>query len=286
MTESVEQSNPLLAKMQKVVQGTKIRLPSKGLFYTNKELREDVIDGEIYITPMTTRDEIIIRTVAMLHDGTAVEQVITRCSPQVKKPADLFQKDVDYILAMLRKVSYGDNILIPFTCPNCVDNAPDEEKDKVETHDYPVSIDFFIKKSKQLEEEDLTRYKFTLTNGMVVNLRPSKFSELIKIQQLDNPNADGSTKSTDEIETMVIISISSVIKDVDGFTDNGHIQEWLKALHIKDMKEILAKISDSNDLGPDFNYKINCKDCNTEHDISYILNPVSFFTLPSSPETN
>ena len=263
--------NPLIKKMQKIIPGTTVRLPSKGLFYKDKELSDDVVDGEIVLHPMTTLDEIIIRSPDMLFQGSAIEKVVSRCAPQVTKPSELFAKDIDYILIMLRKLSYGDEILLKFICPS-VEGATD--------HEYVMNINHFIKHSKELDEEAMKRYKITLDSGMVLNLRPSKFNELVRMHQIDDE-----TKTPEELEQIIMLSILAVIKDVDGHSDRNIIEEWLKSLSVRHMREVVSKIAESNNYGPDFTYKITCKDCKKEHDISYILNPVSFFTLPSSRET-
>ena len=105
MSISQDTTNPLLKALLKVMPPTTIRLPSKGLLYKNGELDDEVIDGQIILYPMNTLDEIIIRNSDMLLQGTAIEQVIGRCAPQVKKPMELFSKDIDYILVFLRKIS-------------------------------------------------------------------------------------------------------------------------------------------------------------------------------------
>jgi hypothetical protein len=274
---SVPTENPLLKRMQKIIPGTTIRLPSKGIFYKNGELDVDVQGGEIIISPMTTKDELIIRSPDMLFQGTAIEQIVARCAPQVLKPTELFAKDIDYILVMLRKLSYGNDIIINFTCPTCVLKA--DKNEKVTPHDYPVSIDYFIRKSKEIT--DLTKYQISLNNGMNVKLRPSKFAEMIKMNQLND-----NVTTPDELEEIITTSILAVIEAVDDVDNQDFIKEWLKKIPVLTMKEIVDKIAEANNWGPDFNYKINCKDCETEHDISYILNPVSFFTLPSSQETS
>lgn len=266
--------NPLIKKMQKIIPGSTIRLPSKGLFYKDHELHDDVSNGEIIIHPMTTLDEIIIRSPDMLFQGTAIAKVVARCAPQVEKPLELFSKDIDYILTMLRKVSYGNEVIIDFECPTCKERA--EENEEVEKHEYNLSIDYFLNKSKELNLDDLTKYNITLENGMVIHLRPSKFNEMIRMYQIDD-----TTKTPEEIEDIITSSILAVIKDVDNIDDRGFIQGWLKILPVSVMEEIVSKIANTNNWGPDFSYKITCKDCETEHDISYILNPVSFFTLPS-----
>ena len=94
------------------------------------------------------------------------------------------------------------------------------------------------------------------------------------------------TKSPEEIEDIITTSILAVIDKVDGTDNREHIKEWLKIVPVKVMEEIVSKIAEANNWGPEFSYHIICKDCETKHDISYILNPVSFFTLPSSLKTN
>ena len=278
MTET--QKNPLIAKMQRVVQGTTIRLPSKGLFYDNGELREDVIDGQVVVYPMATLDEIIIRSPDMLLQGTAVEQVLGRCVPQILKPSAILSKDVDYLLVMLRKISYGDKTTIPFTCPIC-DEKAQEKGEKAESHDYPLSMSYFVNNSKEIEAEAIqSNYTLTLENSMVIHLRPSTFAEMVKMFGIED------TKMTaEEIEDVVLSSILSVIKDVDGIKDREIVKEWLHAIPVSVKNEIIGQISNANNFGPTFSYVITCVDCKKEHDINYILNPVSFFTLPSKPKT-
>jgi hypothetical protein len=276
MSEAKE--NPLLSKMKNVIQGTTIGLPSKGLFYDNGELEEGVVNGEIVLYPMTTLDEIIIRTPDMLLQGTAIEKVLLRCAPAIKKPADLFFRDIDYILVMLRLISYGDKTTIPVQCPSCLTDA--EEGEVVPHIEYPISMDHFIKKSKALELEDIEKnYVLTLSNSMVIYLRPSKYAEMMNMYKINDDS-----KSSEEIEEAITTSILAVIKRVDDVSDREFIKEWLKQLPITLMREIIARISEANNWGLDFSYNITCKDCKTKHNISYILNPVSFFTLPSSQE--
>lgn len=272
-------TNPLIKTLLKVMPPTTIRLPSKGLLYKNSEIDDEVVDGEIILYPMNTLDEIIIRNPDMLLQGTAIEQVVGRCAPQVKKPMELFSKDIDYILVFLRKISYGNNMVIKYTCPHCMGEA--EENEVVESHEYQISIDFFIKKSKELNDNYAEAYKVTLSHGQIVNLRPSKYNEMLKMFALNDQSTN-----PEEILNIVTTSILSVIKDVDGISDKKTIDEWLRVLPVEHMREVIAKIAEANKFGPEFNYTIKCVDCDRDQDVSYILNPTSFFTLPSSPTTN
>ena len=96
--------NPLLDRLNRMP-GETIRLPSLGQFYEHGELEEGVVNGEIVLNPMTMTDEIMMKSPDMLFQGTAIERVFQRCSPQIKKPLDLLSSDVDFILTHLRKIS-------------------------------------------------------------------------------------------------------------------------------------------------------------------------------------
>jgi hypothetical protein len=109
--------NPLLQKIK--IPGKRFRLPSRGLFYTQGELEDGVVDGEIIVYPMTSIDEMYLRSPELLFNGEAIDIVIKRCCPEIKKPLQLVSKDVDFILACLRVVSYGNSYTIKTKCPKC-----------------------------------------------------------------------------------------------------------------------------------------------------------------------
>src|SRR3569832_318234 len=86
---------------QNTLPGQTYRLPSLGK-YPEGVLSDDVVNGELVLHPMSTLDEIYLKTPDMLFQGTAIEQVFARRVPQVLKPLELIPKDVDYILSALR----------------------------------------------------------------------------------------------------------------------------------------------------------------------------------------
>ena len=98
--------NPLIERSR--IPGEIHRLPSRGIFYTNGELDGSVRDGELQIFPMTLIDEITMKSPDLLFSGDAVKQVLGRCVPQVLKPGQLLSKDVDFLMLVIRKASYGD----------------------------------------------------------------------------------------------------------------------------------------------------------------------------------
>lgn len=256
--------NPLLARAK--MPGEHFTLPSLGLFYTSEELSSDVENGEIYISPMVTLDEIILKTPDKLYSGAAIEDVFKRCCPQILKPLELTAPDVDFILTALRKISFGNTTEIEF--------QHDCEKSK--SHRYNLDMGKFIKNTIKIDPTSIVReYERTLKNGQLIKLLPPTFKAALKIYQtaLTDVNVDNST----EIEKDVMESISSMILQVDEITDKPMIIEWLSILKPEIIMEIKDFINDLAEWGTDFSTKIICKDCGKEIDITSEINPISFF---------
>lgn len=261
--------NPLLKN--KRIPSQTFRIPSRGLFYKNGELDGEVSDGEILINPMTTQDDIYMKTPDMLYQGTAVTTVLSRCCPQILKPAELLTIDVDYILTCLRKISYGAYITITFN-HGCKDNAED--------HEYNISTDHLLTNTKELTNEFHEKYNLTISSGELVKLKPPTFGELLKLNQIRTD-----TMKVEEMIDHTFNAYTFLIESVDGCVDKEHILEWLKNTNIGVLDEIVNHIEVISDWGTDFTHKIKCKDCGETIDLPMPVNPVTFFTLPSNQKT-
>lgn len=280
--EEVKAVNPLLVRLNKLP-GTTIRLPSKGIFYTNGELDAECKDGEVQIYPMTTTDELMMRSIDMLFQGTAIDNVIKRCIPQIKQPLDLLVGDIDYILTQLRRISYGTHIPITYDC-DCAKTEEEQKKRKeAGDSDYLIPVDHFIQSSKELNVKDFKKsFTLELENGQYVTLRPLRMIDYIKIQQMEEPD---NMKDVEDIKEYVATNFASITKSVDGVEDFDMIKEWYKALPRLESEKIKKKLQDMKGWGIDFKYTIVCNSCKQKKELTTQLNPVYFFMLPSSPET-
>lgn len=310
--------NPLLSKIR--LPGKRFRLPSRGLFYTNDELAESVTDGEIEVFSMTTIDEISLRSPEFLFSGEALDKVIKRCVPEVNEPLKLLSRDVDYILACLRIVSYGGTYQINTRCPECEKKqeqinalkmeaflAEIEEKakeqevsynlalldDKVQKrieaiknkqsteHTYNVNLAGILQNNTiEITDEEFAKYHTVLPNEQVVCFTPLKMSSAVAVQQFQN---DTNTLDLNTLEEYVAFMIASSILSVDDITDWDMICEWSKKLPVP-MKEKLEEATVKfSPWGTDFTYNVVCKeeDCGYERNISALLNPITFFMTPS-----
>jgi hypothetical protein len=257
------QENPLLNKLR--LPGETFRLPSQGLFYTDGELAPDVKDGEVHIYPMTTIDEIVIRSPDKLYSGEAITEVFNRCIPQILKPTELFTKDVDFLMVCLRRLSYGDTLSVNFK--HSCDNA--------KKHEYPISMDGFIKQCKRIDPTTISsNYSVTMDNGQTVLLRPLRYGGYISIMQ-QNSNADILT--SDDMLNQILNTLVNVIYQVDDITDKTQIIEWLSKIPTGWGNKLSNAIDSMADWGINFNIKTKCTDCDADIELPIPANPISFF---------
>ena len=100
----MSQHNPLLDKIK--LPGRIFQLPSRGIFYEDEELSEDIKNGEIHVQAMSALDEITLKNPDQLFSGDAVQNIFKNCLTGVNKPVNLLSKDIDALMLFLRTVTY------------------------------------------------------------------------------------------------------------------------------------------------------------------------------------
>jgi hypothetical protein len=308
--------NPLLSKIH--LPGRRFRLPSMGLFYNNGEIDESVVDGEIQVFSMTAIDEISMRSPEYLFTGEAITRVFNRCIPEIKKPMELLSIDVDFLLTALRIVSYGDVIRIALRCPKCEEKQQERNSAKLDTfmveieekakeqeidfdlawnspevvekaerimsklstsHNHTINLNNILtNQTKEVTPDDMETYTVTLSNGQVLKMSPLRFSNgVIALQTQDseiNTNLDAA-------EDYVSFVISACIDSIDGHSIKADIVDWAKKLPISLKDEISNHMEKQGSFGTKFDYNIVCPDCELKREGDAMLNPITFFTIPS-----
>lgn len=261
---STEKINPLLERIR--LPGETFRLPSLGLFYKDGELDDEVINGEIHVFPMTTMDEIVFKTPDRLFTGEAVKEVFSRCVPQVKKPESLLAKDVDYIMACLRLVTYGPLMEINHihTCENAKE------------HQYKIEVRPFLQRAKAIDPTVIgSSFVHVLPNGQKVHLRPPLFSSVVKMSQTMDFNNEELTPQ--RLSEIFMDAIGDMIESVDDVTDKDQIKEWLGQLAAGWVREISEVIAVVSDWGANFKVTLQCQDCGEKMELEISTNPLTFF---------
>lgn len=268
--------NPLITRAK--LPGEIFALPSGGIFYENDELDGSVINGEVHIFPMAAYDEVIIKTPSLLLNGQAVHEVFTRCIPQIKKPMELLAKDVDFLLIALRQVTYGETMDVTYT----------HDCENAKEHNYQVKISDFTKNAKKINPTTVGKnYSLTLKDKGIsqkVIIKPAKYKDIIDMLQLFTLDTSAEEGSDELLELAkketkgILLSVSSIIKSVDGMSDRNLINEWLEFIQAKWVDQLTDAIEKTSNWGPTFDHKDKCKDCGKIISISVPMNPISFFT--------
>lgn len=264
MSQNEAQSvNPLLAKVR--LPGRVFQLPSAGILYKNGELSDSVVNGEIHIHPMTALDEINMKNPDMLFSGKAISIVFRNCIPDIKKPEELFAKDIDAIMVFLRNVTYGSSYEVESR--HFCDDA--------KTHSYMVDVEQMIGGATYLNEELVQEfYTKTLSNGQVISLQPIRYKHMIQILKMNENKKD---LTAEDQEKNLVTNLLNVILNVDGISDRKMISEWLRAISPQLMLELADIIDASQNWGINTIKTVKCKDCGEDYEIDIPINPISFF---------
>lgn len=254
--------NPLLSKIK--LPGRTFQLPSRGALYNNGEISTQ--EGEVHVHAMSALAEISLKNPDLLFNGKALEEICKECIPEIKKPSELYGRDIDALMVFLRLVTYG-----PVYTVNVKHNCA-EAKD----HSYNVDIEQLAMSMKCLDPTEIKDlFKVTMPNGQVVKVHPVKFSHMIKLFQM---NAGKNEFTADDIKKNVVFNLVHLIESVDDVTDKGLIQEWVESISTPYQNRITSAIEKTGNWGPDQTVTLTCKDCGEQMTVELPLNPVSFFT--------
>tara|TARA_B100000929_G_scaffold291056_1_gene287597 strand:- start:2033 stop:2875 length:843 start_codon:yes stop_codon:yes gene_type:complete len=261
------------------------KLPSGTHYYT-----EDVVkfndDGEVGVSPMTAKDEVLLKNPDALLNGQAISQVIASCCPDVKKPDQLLSVDVEALMIAIRHASFGDDIELDAECPKC----------KHKNH-FSVGITQTLSTMTQLDDE----YKIGTKAGLNIYVRPSTYHEVIKgykaqfenykiakvLQDNTIPEEQRikaySEAFTNLSEINAELVCDSIVKVViaetgDAVTEREHLREFIREMDQKVFKTISETLSKINSTGVQKEFSAKCEECDHEWKTEIDLNPVNFFT--------
>lgn len=140
-----------------------LRLPSRGKFYPEGALDISAID-EYPVYAMTAKDELLFKTPDALMNGQSTVSVIKSCIPAIKDPWQMPSLDLDACLVAIRIATYGENMDVTATCPEC--NT---------LNDFTLSLLAYLDSINNFTYED------TLQVGpLIVKIRPYSYKEVSK----------------------------------------------------------------------------------------------------------
>lgn len=267
--------------------GIQLLLPTKGNYSRNK-FKTTFSTNEVNIFPMTAADDIMINTPDMLLNGTAVEELIKSCCPDVGEPRYVCYPDIDAIIMAIRMVSFGNNYDISIKCPKC--NHMNE---------LSYNIRGLLDTMTYLPDE----YYVRLNDDLVAYLRPHEYESFIKarivtfeqskiLQNLEdnNPNEELRIKTFAESsrkisKTNLDMLSSCIIKIVtpDGeVSDLPSIQEFISSCETSFVRKIKDGVAHLDKFGLSKELEAKCKSCEHVWNFPIQFDPSDFFANASS----
>ena len=260
-----------------------IPLTSKGKFW-----KDGAVDmpqtGKIPVYPMTTRDEITLRTPDALVNGTSVVEVIQSCCPNIKDAWEMPSIDVDSTLIAIRIASYGHSMAIKSKCPKCE-----------EEHEYDVNL------SNVLESITTPDYNtpMTMDSGLTIFLKPMNYRQVSKsgeisleegrlIQTLADPNLDEEVRTVkyeEHVKKMINLNIENVTNCTHSIvTSDGVVvidPAFIKEYYLNAESNVLREIQKQLEIyGAQVAIKpipAVCDNCNNDFNIGIQFDYSSFF---------
>jgi hypothetical protein len=260
------------------------RLPSGGVDYA-----EGVVDippnGELPVYPMTSNDEVTMRTPDALLNGAAMVDVIRSCIPNILDPWQINNIDFDAIVIAMRAASVGNEMEISSSCPEC----SEENKFDIDLMSLLVqvrSIDF--SKTMNVRELEIKFRPLTYQEMNQNNMNQFELQHQIAGIANSEETPENQKKLVNVMSKMnsllldVITNTIEFIRTPDAVvSDRKFILDFLTNCDKKTAdtikKESIA-IRESNEIKP---FRMKCIKCAHEYEQRVILNNSDFFEVGS-----
>jgi len=259
-----------------------LKLPSRGKYWDEDAL-EIPVTGEIPVYPMTSRDEITLRTPDALMNGTSVVEVIQSCCPSIKNAWKMPSIDVDAVLIAIRIASYGNNMDVDTNCPKC----NEENNNQVDLTSILAGL--VVPDYNALLELD----------GLKIKLKPQKFLGVNRQNQIgyeeqkimnslntieENPEAKADliaksmARLVDLGQEIVADSTEYIeLPDDTQVTDRDFILEFYRNANGSVMRRIQEVLAEKNKEAAIKNQKVQCSGCTNEYQVPLNFDYANFF---------
>jgi hypothetical protein len=272
--------NPLLKHFRQPA--IQLRLPSTGQYWPAGSL-DLPVNGELPVYPMTTKDEITIKTPDSLLNGASVVSVIQSCIPSIKDAWRMPGIDVDAALIAIRIASYGNAMEISVDCPHC-DHKNEYNLDLHHIMSNVKSPDF-----SKVQEISGLKFKLKPQPYYSVNkVNMVRFEEQKMLQQL----ADTDISTEVRLETfragmqglvelnLEILSDSTEYIQTDDnsvVNDYGFIREFYENCDASVTKQLQDTFKELNKDAGARNVAVVCANCTADFSTSLDFDYSSFF---------
>jgi len=239
--------------------------------------------GQIPIYPMTTRDEITLRTPDALLNGEGMVSVMKSCCPNILDPWKMPSVDVDSILIAIRMASYGTDMEVNSSCPSC--NT---------TSNHTLDLNDIVPRIKMPD------YNNTIeADSLKIRLKPQPYAEVNKnsmimfeenkiLQAISEPDVSEEVRMerfNQHLAKLVDLNVDSLaasteyIETPDGehVVDLAYIRDFYNNCQTKTIKAIRAKLDELSKEAELPKVNVQCDSCENVYEMPVEFNYSSFF---------
>ncbi len=257
-----------------------LKLPSLGKYYPDNSV-DMPPNNELPVFATTGLDEISIKTVDGLFNGSAIPEIIKSCVPGIKDPWSMPVIDLDTVLVAIKLASFGNVMDIETLCPKCN-----------ETSKYGLNLTGILSNLKpgnyDIEEniDDLyVKYKpLCYKEHNIFNIQEFEFQKILN--NFDAlPESDAKTKKSKEIMYATLeMRIERIVASIEYIRTNdfkvvekSYIKEFLFQCsnhYFEKIKNKYTSLKESSQTKP---INIKCVSCEHAYEQPLILNYCEYF---------
>lgn len=283
-SQSITPHNPLAKHFRQPA--LYLKLPSNGAHWPEGSI-DLPLNNEIAVLPMSTKDEITLKTPDALLNGQGVVNVIESCCPAIKNAWLMPSIDVDSAIIAIRIASYGNEMEFGSTCPHCN-----------ETSDYTIDLSVVLDNinspvyTQKVTAEDL---KIKLKPQAYFNVNKSNMiafeeQQILKTlgQITDNPEEskvvfDKQLSKIIDLNIALLTGSTDYIELPDGtiVSDETYINEFYTNCESKIIKLVRSKLEELSKQGGIKPVAVICHSCEKEFDVNIEFDFANFFAVGS-----
>jgi hypothetical protein len=255
--------------------------PSHGQWWPDDAL--DMPDsGQLAVLPMSSRDEILLKTPDALISGEAIVALFQSCIPDIKNAWDMPGIDVDSALISIRIASMGEKMNFSSACPNCSTEA-----------DYDVDLRTVLDRIQcphyvPFEFKNLTfqlkpqRYFNLNANNQLRFVEQSIYQSIANNELNDDQRREMLKEQVAKIEELnyqVLISSTDYVATPEGeqVSDPEQLAEFYRNAETAIIRRVKNQIEDYAETAGIKPLELKCENCSHEYQRDLIFDYSSFF---------
>jgi len=280
----MNQTNPLAKHFRQPA--IYLKLPSQGQYWPDGALTLSAT-GDLPVYPMTTKDEITLRTPDALMNGTGVVSVIQNCIPAIADAWAMPSIDVDACLIAIRIASYGNDMNVTSNCPKC-QHSNDNTIELTQALEQIIMPNY----DNLLKDKDLTiklkpQTYFSVNRSNTITYKEQRILDVLTKEDVTPEDRESNLKQvTDELIELNVDTLTSstdyiLMSDGTKVTDAEYIKDFYNNTSgalVKKIQDKLAEIAQAGGLKP---YKNACTECSHEYQTDVTFDYASFFEVGS-----